>query len=46
MGADVLTDIFKGWIDMNKTGYIKTKPCSMATNIKGVFCCGDTQEHV
>jgi len=40
------TDIFKGWIDMDETGYIKTKPGSTQTNIEGVFCCGDAQDHV
>jgi thioredoxin reductase (NADPH) len=40
------TDIFKGWLDMDATGYIKTKPGSTYTNIEGVFCCGDAQDHV
>ena len=40
------TDIFKGWIDMDETGYIKTKPGTTHTNIEGVFCCGDAQDHV
>jgi thioredoxin reductase (NADPH) len=40
------TDIFKGWIDMDSTGYIQTKPGSSLTNIEGVFCCGDAQDHI
>jgi len=40
------TDIFKGWLDMDETGYIKTKPGSTYTNIEGVFCCGDAQDHI
>ncbi|QKJ29830.1 thioredoxin-disulfide reductase [Mucilaginibacter mali] len=40
------TDIFKGWLDMDETGYIKTKAGSTYTNIEGVFCCGDAQDHV
>jgi thioredoxin reductase (NADPH) len=40
------TDIFKGWLDMDETGYIKTKPGTTYTNIEGVFCCGDAQDHV
>ncbi|QQL51050.1 thioredoxin-disulfide reductase [Mucilaginibacter ginkgonis] len=40
------TDIFKGIIDMDETGYIKTKPGTTQTNIEGVFCCGDAQDHV
>jgi thioredoxin reductase (NADPH) len=40
------TDIFKGWLDMDETGYIKTKPGTTYTNVEGVFCCGDAQDHV
>ena len=40
------TDIFKGWIDMDETGYIITKPGSTQTNIEGVFACGDAQDKV
>jgi thioredoxin reductase (NADPH) len=40
------TDIFRGWLKMDETGYIITKPDSTETNIKGVFCCGDAQDHI
>jgi thioredoxin reductase (NADPH) len=40
------TELFKGWIDMNETGYIITEPGSTRTNIEGVFACGDAQDHV
>lgn len=40
------TDIFKGWLDMDETGYIKTIPGSSKTNIPGVFACGDAQDKV
>ena len=40
------TEIFKGWIHMDETGYIKTTPGSTVTNIEGVFCCGDAQDHI
>lgn len=40
------TDIFKGWIDMDETGYIVTKPGTAQTNIEGVFACGDAQDKV
>lgn len=40
------TDIFKGWLDMDETGYIKTQPGSTYTNVEGVFCCGDAQDNV
>jgi thioredoxin reductase (NADPH) len=40
------TDIFRGWIHMDEIGYIKTTPGSSTTNIEGVFCCGDAQDHI
>lgn len=35
------TDVFKGWIDMDETGYILVKPGTSLTNIPGVFAAGD-----
>jgi len=40
------TDIFRGIIDMDETGYILTRPGSTATNIPGVFCAGDAQDKI
>jgi thioredoxin reductase (NADPH) len=40
------TDIFKGYIDMDETGYIQTVKGTSHTNIKGVFACGDAQDNV
>ncbi|MFN4083276.1 MAG: thioredoxin-disulfide reductase [Bacteroidia bacterium] len=40
------TDIFKGWLDMDETGYLKTIPGTSKTNIEGVFACGDAQDKV
>ncbi|MEM9992468.1 MAG: thioredoxin-disulfide reductase, partial [Bacteroidota bacterium] len=40
------TDVFKGWIDMDETGYIKTQADSTHTNIEGVFASGDAQDNV
>ncbi len=39
------TDIFKGWLNMDDTGYLKTIPGTSKTNIEGVFACGDVQDH-
>jgi len=38
------TDIFKGQLEMDEVGYLKTSGRSMATNIPGVFACGDAQD--
>jgi len=40
------TDIFKGYLDMDENGYIKTVPGTTKTNIEGVFASGDAQDHV
>ena len=40
------TDIFKGWIDMDEVGYIKTIPGTSKTNIPGVFAAGDAADKV
>lgn len=40
------TDIFKGWLEMDETGYLITKPDSTETNIEGVFACGDAQDKI
>jgi len=40
------TDIFKGQIELEDTGYIKTSKVNTYTNIEGVFACGDAQDHV
>lgn len=38
------TDIFKGQLDMDEIGYIKTKPGTATTNKPGVFATGDAQD--
>jgi thioredoxin reductase (NADPH) len=40
------TDIFKGYLDMDETGYIKVLPGSTKTNIEGVFAVGDAADKV
>ncbi|MBS1627307.1 MAG: thioredoxin-disulfide reductase [Bacteroidetes bacterium] len=44
IGHQPNSDIFKGWIDMDETGYIKTIPGTSKTNIEGVFAAGDVQD--
>lgn len=38
------TDIFKGQLDLNESGYILTQGKTTHTNLKGVFACGDAQD--
>ena len=40
------TDIFRGIIDMDETGYIQVMPGSTKTNIPGVFAVGDAADKV
>jgi thioredoxin reductase (NADPH) len=40
------TDIFKGILDMDETGYIKVVPGTTRTNIPGVFAVGDAADKV
>lgn len=38
------TDLFKGVLEMDSVGYLKTKGRTMETNIPGVFASGDAQD--
>ena len=40
------TKVFQGQLDLDKKGYIITKPDSTNTNIPGVFACGDVQDQI
>lgn len=46
IGHQPNSDIFKGWLDMDETGYIKTIPGTSKTNLEGVFAAGDVQDKV
>ncbi len=38
------TDLFKGVLNMNETGYLLTQPGSSYTNVEGIFAAGDVQD--
>ncbi|MCO6497719.1 MAG: thioredoxin-disulfide reductase [Chitinophagaceae bacterium] len=40
------SDIFKGWVDMDESGYVITTPGTSKTNVKGVFAAGDLQDKI
>jgi thioredoxin reductase (NADPH) len=40
------TDIFRGYLNMDETGYIKTISGTSRTNVTGVFAAGDVQDKV
>ena len=46
IGHQPNSDIFKGLIDMDEAGYIKTIPGTSKTNVAGVFASGDVQDKI
>ncbi|HKP31701.1 MAG TPA: thioredoxin-disulfide reductase [Chitinophagaceae bacterium] len=40
------SDIFKGWLEMDDAGYLKTIPGTSKTNVEGVFAAGDVQDKI
>ena len=44
IGHDPATKLFKDQLDMDKEGYLITKPDSTQTNVSGVFAAGDVKD--
>ena len=46
IGHDPATSLFKNQLEMDKEGYLITKPDSTITNIPGVFAAGDVKDKI
>jgi len=46
IGHDPATALFKDQLEMDKEGYLITKPDSTATNISGIFAAGDVRDKI
>jgi len=45
IGHDPRSDLFKGQVELDSEGYVLTGHGTTATNLQGVFACGDLVDH-
>ena len=46
IGHDPATQLFNNQLNMDKEGYLTTKPDSTETNIPGIFAAGDVKDKI
>jgi thioredoxin reductase (NADPH) len=46
IGHDPNTQLYRGQLDMDESGYLITNGKTSETNVEGVFAAGDVQDHV